>query len=202
MAVLGTGCFRGRLPPLELYRLTSPDSGAEAPRLPSVTTIAIAPYVTPGLYGDASIVFRKDEAEYGTYPTREWAMPLSTMLGLLTQDVLRARPISGGRVIFDPPRRRSETFVWEGTVREFEEVDRPPRVFAAVRLDARLVRNSDNVVVWIGSARAEREVGDSRSMAAVVLTLSDLAAEVVAKLAVDARAVLAAPAVSAGRPPQ
>jgi hypothetical protein len=61
-------------------------------------------------------------------------MPLSTMLGLLTQDVLRARPISGGRVIFDPPRRRSETFVWEGTVREFEEVDRPPRVFAAVRL--------------------------------------------------------------------
>jgi hypothetical protein len=39
-------------------------------------------------------------------------------------------------------------------------------------------------------------------MAAVVLTLSDLAAEVVAKLAVDARAVLAAPAVSAGRPPQ
>ena len=154
------------------------------------------------MYGDASIVFRLNESEYGAYPSREWAVPLSTMLGLLTQDVLRARPVTGGRVIFDPPSPRAETFVWEGTVRELEEVDRAPQVFAAVWLDARVRRSADNAVVWSGSARAERAVAQGGSMSAIVRTLSDLAVEVVEKLAAEARATLASPAVSAGAPPR
>jgi hypothetical protein len=92
--------------------------------------------------------------------------------------------------------------VWEGTVREFEEIDRPPRVYAAVRLDVRVVRNADNVVVWTGTVRREREVIDSQSMPAIVRNLSLLAADAVMSLANDAHTVLATPAVSAGRPPQ
>src|SRR6185436_1030737 len=200
-ALIGTGCLGGRLPPRELYRLTLPDSArAEPPRVPPTITIAIVPYATPGLYGDPSIVYRLNESEYGAYPWREWAMPLSTMLGLLTQDVLRTQQIAGARALFDPPSRRSATYVWEGTVREFEEIDRPPRVYAAVRLDVRVVRNADNVVVWTGTARREREVIDSKSMPAIVQNLSLLAADAVASLANEAHAVLATPAVSAGRP--
>ena len=201
-ALVVAGCFGGRLPPRELYRLTSTDTVRTEGRTQTPITIAIAPYSTPGVYGDPSIVYRLNDAEYGAYPFREWALPLSTMLGLLTQDVLRTHPIAGARALFDPPSRRTDTFLWEGTVREFEEIDRPPRVYAAVRLDIRIIRNADNAVVWTGTVRREREVIDSKSMPAIVRTLSGLAAEAVAALAGDAHTVLGTPAVSAGKPPQ
>jgi ABC-type uncharacterized transport system auxiliary subunit len=201
---LGIACFGGRLPPLELYRLVPADTLAgiaepDARRAPG--TIAIAPYDAPGMYGRPGIVYRLSEAEYGTYRSREWAIPLEKMLGLLTQDLMRAHPVSAGRALFDPPGRRGTTYLWQGTVREFEEVDRAPHVFAAVKLDARLVRVADNAVVWRGSARAERRVSNQEAMTAIVATLSELAADVIVRLTDEARTALARTAESAPHSP-
>jgi ABC-type uncharacterized transport system auxiliary subunit len=198
------GCFHGRLPARELYRLRLPENADTSPiqdhdggTLPT-GTLAIVPYVAPGMYGDRSIVFRIDESEYGAYPNREWALPVSAMLGMLTEDVLRRRPITAEQAVFDPPSPHNYTYIWRGLVRELEEVDRGRDVFAAVRLDARLVRASDDSVIWTGTARVERRV-PSPSMTAIVDTLSHLAAEAVSQLLETARAALPIPAASAVR---
>src|SRR5437588_13049352 len=77
-------CIHGKLPPQEYYRLRLADktdsiAAAErdvaAPALPA-GGIAIVPYIAPGLYGDRAIVFRVDDAQYGSYPNRSWAIPL------------------------------------------------------------------------------------------------------------------------------
>jgi hypothetical protein len=83
-------------------------------------------------------------------------------------------------------------------IRELEEVDRGRDVFAAVRLEARLVRTRDDSVLWSGSARLERAVPEG-TMSAIVAMLSRLAAEAVAQLADEARVALASPAASAVR---
>ena len=207
LLLLSTSCFRGRLPARELYRLRFPgvadsvsvirDGDGTAGRL-APGSVAIAPYVAPGLYGDRAVVFRVGDGEYGAYPNREWVMPLPTMLGLLTEDVLSVRPITVERAIYDPPSLHRQTYIWRGMIRELEEVDRGRDVFAAVRLEARLVRTSDDSVLWSGSARLERPV-PAGTMPAIVATLSQLAAEAIAQLADEARIALARPAASAVR---
>src|SRR5438874_121112 len=104
-ALVAAGCFGGRLPPRELYRLTpmEPAPRVEQPAPLVSGSVAIQPYMTPGLYGRPSVVYRLNDTEYGAYASREWAIPLSTMLGLLTQDVLGVRALTRGRVMFDPP---------------------------------------------------------------------------------------------------
>jgi len=67
-----------------------------------------------------------------------------------------------------------------------DEVDRDGQVFAAVRLDARLVRTSDDSTIWLGSARAEVPVGRTTDMTVVVDSLSSAATRAVATLARDA----------------
>jgi len=178
------GCFHGRLPARELYRLRLPENADTSPiqdhdggTLPTAT-LAIVPYVAPG--------------------NREWALPVPTMLGMLTEDVLRRRPITAEQAVFDPPSPHNYTYIWRGLVRELEEVDRGRDVFAAVRLDARLVRASDDSVIWTGTARVERRV-PSPSMTAIVDTLSQLTAEAVSQLLETARAALLIPAASAVR---
>jgi hypothetical protein len=207
LLLLSASCFRGRLPARELYRLRFPagldtistlaDGVGTAGRL-AAGSLSIAPYVAPGLYGDRAIVFRVGETAYGAYPNREWAMPLPTMLGLLTEDVLGVKPLTVERAIYDPPSLHKQTYIWRGMIRELEEVDRDQEVFAAVRLEARLVRTSDDSVLWSGSARLERAVPEG-SMSAIVTMLSRLAAEAVAQLADQARVALASPAASAVR---
>jgi len=200
------GCIHGRLPARELYRLRLPENADSSPiqdhdgggGLPAVS-LAIAPYVAPGMYGDRSIVYRVGESEYGAYPNREWAVPLSTMLGLITEDILRRKPITGEQAVFDPPSPHSYSYIWHGLVRELDEVDRGKDVFAAVRLDGRLLRASDDSVIWSGTARIERRVPDG-SMTGIVETLSQLAAEAVSQLLESARAALPASAASAVRP--
>lgn len=196
--------MRGRLPPRELYRLTLADSvRVETPLgssglMPASGTIAIAPYQTAGIYGERGIVYRVGESEYGVYPSREWALPVSTMLGLVTEEVLRRHPVTRSAAIYDPPSYRTHDYVWRGVVRELEEVNRGKRVFASVRLDVRLVRASDDSVVWSGTARAERPVPEG-TMPAIVHALSELSGQVVARLAEEARAALVRSAASAGR---
>ncbi|HEX4469737.1 MAG TPA: ABC-type transport auxiliary lipoprotein family protein [Gemmatimonadaceae bacterium] len=202
-----SGCIHGKLPPREYYRLRTaplPDSltafyrDGGASTLP-VGSIAIVPYIAPGVYGDGNIVYRIGDSEMGTYPNREWALPVPTMLGMLTEDIFRARPLTRDPVVFDPPSAHSYDYVWRGLVREFEELDRESHVYAVVRFDARLVRARDDSVLWAGTARLERAVPQG-TMPAIVDALSQLATEAILQLQESARGSLAGPAASAVRP--
>jgi ABC-type uncharacterized transport system auxiliary subunit len=187
------------IPPREMYRLTLPgdspaDSGVRATdgaTHPLDGSLAIMNYVAPGVYAEAGIVYRIDDTQYGAYPDREWAVPLTQQLGVLTERVLARAPLTAGRALFDPPSARSSTYLWRGTIREFEEVDRGSQVLAAVRLDARIVRTDDDSVVWSGSAHIERPARDAH-MTGIVQTLSEIAAEAVTELATRARSELTA----------
>ena len=203
-AALATGCpFTGKVPPREMYRLTLPDTGsgqaATAPSAPLKGTLAILGYATPGVYGEPGIVFRIEESEYGAYPSREWAVPLGEQLAVLTERMLTRNPLSTELAVFDPPSRRSQTYIWRGTVREFDEVDRGKQVFAAVRIDARLVRADDDSILWSGSATAEREV-PTPNMSGIVQALSALAEQVVGELVDRAKRDLSGPAVGTAAP--
>ena len=207
VALLGIGaCFHGKLAPREYYRLRMPQLGDSTPPADGASSgllaggMAIVPYVTPGLYGDGNIVYRIDDMAYGSYPNREWAVPLPTMLGMLTEDIFRARPMTRDPAVFDPPSPHAYTFVWRGLVRELEEVDRGTQVFAVVRLDARVVRARDDSILWSGSARAERLVPEG-TMPAIVEELSRLSTDVIVQMQDSARATLLRPAASAVRSP-
>ena len=184
-SALTSGCpFTGRVPAREMYRLSLPDTGAGqtgAASGPLKGTLAILGYATPGVYGEPGIVFRIEESEIGAYPSREWAVPLGEQLGVLTERMLTRNPLSTEPAVFDPPSRRAQTYIWRGTVREFDEVDRGKQVFGAVRIDARLVRADDDSVLWSGTATAEREVA-TPNMSGIVQTLSMLAEQVVGEL--------------------
>ena len=203
-AIAVSSCFRGNLPPLELYRLSLPDTSllqtpvAMPGAPPFAGSIAIAPYEAPGVYGNRNVVYRIGDAQYGTYPSREWALPVSAMLGMITEGVLRLAPLSTGEALYDPPSYRSHELVWRGVVRELEEVDRGRNVFAAVRLEVRLVRAIDDSLLWTGTARRERSVPHP-TMPEIVSTLSSLAAEAVQSLADQAHAALTRSAASAAR---
>ena len=196
IAMLGSAgaCFRGSLPPREYYRLQLPDSlmpprgSAAAATLPPLDgSLAIGAYRAPGLYGRSGVVFRLNGTEYGSYPSREWAIPLGDQLGLVTEAVLRAEPLTREGALFDPPNPRSHAYLWRGTIREFEEVDRPDgTVHAAVRLEAVLLRAEDDSVLWSRSVRLERPVPQP-TMHAIVEMLSTLAVEAVGSLVTEAR---------------
>ena len=202
--VMAAGCFNGRLPPRELYRLTLPDTSLRETLVSERRgtlfpgSFAIAPYQAPGVYGDRNLVYRVGDTEYGVYPSREWALPVSAMLGMITEDVLRRSPVSSGGALYDPPSYRTQDFVWKGVVRELEEVDRGRAVFAAVRLEVRLVRASDDSLMWTGTARLERGVTNP-TMPRIVAALSSLAAEAIESLADQAHAALTRSAASAVR---
>jgi hypothetical protein len=209
LLLAAAACIHGKLPAIEYYRLRIPDGldtlaavdrDGSSESLPA-GAIAIVPYVTPGIYGDGGIVYRVDESAYGAYPNREWALPVPTMLGMLTQDLLRARPLTRDQPIFDPPSPHAYAYIWRGAVRELEEVDRGKDVFAAVRFDARLVRARDDSVLWSGSVRLERPVPEG-TMPAIVEMLSVLAADAIKQLQDGVRATLARPAASAVAAPR
>lgn len=187
----------GTLPPRELYRLVAPDSVQLTTELAArggawalaPGAVAIAPYETPGVYGDPNIPYRVSETGYGVYPSREWAMPVSVMLGQLTERVFRARPLSASEAVYSPPSYRTYPYVWRASVRELDEIDRDSSVYAGVTIAARLVRTADDSVVWTGTARREAPV-TTPTMDRIVATLSDLAAATIAQLGDDARAAL------------
>lgn len=197
------GCF-GKLPAREMFRLSVeaapanhgsalpgtavPDSASRL-GAPLRGALAVEPYVTPGLYGDPGIVYRVGESQYGAYPSREWAIPLGEMLGMIAESVLLLHPISTDPPVFDPPSTRGHAYVWRGTVRQFEEVNRGKQVFVAVRLDATIVRSGSDSLVWNGSASLERPVPQP-TMQAIVEALSALARDATAQLATDARTAL------------
>ena len=194
-------------PPLEQYQLVLPPSSDSAAGRagPAVLqgTLSIAPYVTRGIYDDDYIVYRVDDTQLAAYTSKKWAMPLSEMLGTMTQELLDRRPLTADPVVFDPRLPRATTYRWRGTVRELEEVNRATEVLAAVRLDVEIVRSVDDSVIWRGSQRIERRVPEpTRQMRSVVNTLSEITAEVLTKLADSARTELGLPAAAAARPPR
>ena len=205
MVGFGAGCIRGSLPAREYYRLAPADTIALARRdampPPLTGSITIAHYDSPGIYGADGIVYRVGAAQYGAYPSREWAIPLGEMLGSLTESVMRMRPLTSGHVVFDPAATRGEEYVWRGAVREFDEVDAPGSVSAAVTLAVQLVRVADDSVVWAGSARVVEPVVISRSMDSVVQALSAAAARGVTRLVDDAATALRGVAASRAQNP-
>ena len=193
-------------PPLEQYQLVVPrtaDTAAPRGGPPALQgTLAIAPYVTRGIYGDDYIVYRIDDTQLAAYTSRKWAIPLGEMLGTVTQELLGRRPLTSEPAVFDPRLPRTSTYRWRGTVRELEEVNRAQQVLAAVHLDVEIVRSVDDSVVWRGSQRIERAVPEpTRQMTSVVKTLSEITAEVLTTLIDEARAELGLPAAASARPP-
>lgn len=183
-------CIRGTIPARELYRIAASPGDSAGPAAtdgaPALAgSLGIAPYITAGIYAEPSIAYRIGDAEYGTYPSREWALPLSQMLGVLTEEMIRRHPLTAEDAIFSPPSLRSQTYLWRGRVRRFEEVDRGKVVSAAVWVDAAILRTSDDSVVWSGSAQRERVV-QGNTMPDVVRMLSTLATEAVDELVADA----------------
>ncbi|MDQ6887006.1 MAG: ABC-type transport auxiliary lipoprotein family protein [Gemmatimonadota bacterium] len=186
------GSLGGSLPAVELYRIAPVHADSASERGPAVTpgtvrgSIAITRYDTPGIYSGHGIVYRVEQSGYGVYPNREWAIPLGEMLGSLTEGLLSGAPLSAERAVYAPPSMRAFTYSWRGTVKEFEEVDRGKAVFAAVALEARLVRTSDDSVVWQATRRVEQAVPES-TMPAIVNALSALARQAISELSADAR---------------
>ncbi len=176
------GCFGGTLPARELYRLRPLPPAAAAPGDSVATLVSVEPYATPGVYARPEIVYRVGETEYGTYPNREWALPLGAVLATRTAEALRQLPGGATRVQDGAAAGPARGLVWRATVREFEEVDRGSRVSASVRLDALLVRAEDDSVLWRGSASAERSVVPPNVMVAVVDSLATAAGAAVADL--------------------
>ena len=186
---LALGCFRTRtVPPVEMYRLVPADSASidVAPEHLPDGAVAVARFITPGLYGQRGIVYRLGDAGYAAYPSREWAIPLGEQLGRRTADLMQQRPPVRGGALFDPPSRRGFTYVWRGTVREFEEIDRGDDVFVAVNLEASLIRIEDDSIVWSGGRRVERAVPDG-TMEGIIAGLSAATDEVLVALVDSAR---------------
>jgi uncharacterized lipoprotein YmbA len=194
MAGVLLGACLGGPQPLERYRLlpapatrpiaaTTAEAGASA--LPIIT---VEPYATSGVYADPQIVFRLGETTYGTYPNREWAVPLGTMLADVTLDAMRAVPALQARVA-DDRASASSGLVWRGVVQRFEEVDRGEQVLAAVRLDAVLLRVPGDSVVWQGTAGFERPVPEA-TMTAIVDSLSALTSSAIGQLLAGAHGAL------------
>jgi len=199
------GCIRGTIPARELYRIAAVPADSTVPQAtdgatPLAGSLGIAPYLTAGIYAEPSIAYRIGDAEYGTYPSREWALPLSQMLGVLTEELVRRHPLTAEDAVYSPPSLRSQTYLWRGRVRRFEEVDRGKVVSAAVWVDAVILRTSDDSVLWSGSAQRERPVSGN-TMADVVHMLSTLASEAVQELVINAgRSLPRRSAASAGGP--
>lgn len=204
-ALAAAACFRGKLPPLELYRLQSAAGGDSAVPRPDgdaalAGSLVVAPYEARGVYDGRQIVYRVEGRGYGTYSNREWAVPLREELGLLSEEVLRAARLVSGPVIFDPPSRRRHTYLWRGAIREFEEVDRGDSVLVAVSIDAQLVRVADDSVLWAGVRRIERPAMKD-NMPGIVATLADVSRQAVRELVDEARkAVASASATTAPQP--
>lgn len=193
LVVPALGCFRTRtVAPIEMYRLlptAAETTGATVQPLDADLpdgSLAISRFVTPGLYGQRGIIYRVGESGYAAYPSREWAIPLGEMLGRRTADLMQEKPLVRGDALFDPPTRRTFTYLWRGTVREFEEIDRGNDVFVAVSLEASLVRIEDDSIVWSGAARVERPVPGG-TMEGIIAGLSAATDEVVFALLDSAR---------------
>lgn len=181
-------CFRSKLPPLEQYRLAptpAADMRASSATGPLDGSVAVSRFLTPGVYGGDQIVYRIDETGYGSYPNREWALPLGEMLGMLAEETMRIDPL-GSAAVYDPASRRQFAYQWQGSVRQFEEVNRDDRVFVSVHLEARLLRTADDSILWIGDRSEELPV-PRPSMTNIVDSLSAAARHVMRDLVADAK---------------
>jgi len=184
-----SACFRSKLPPLEQYRLApapaTANAGVDNMAGPLAGSVAVSRFLTPGVYGGDQIVYRIGDTGYGSYPNREWALPLGEMLGMLAEETMRADPL-GTAVVYDPASRRQFAYQWQGAVRQFEEVNRDDRVFVSVHLEARLLRTADDSIIWIGDRSAELPV-PRPNMTNIVDSLSAAARQVMRELVIDAK---------------
>lgn len=184
------GCVSGRLPAIEQYRLISDSDSLGSGVAPAGDgalpgAVAVHRFDTPGIYGNDQIVYRVESSGYGSYPTREWAIPLGAMLGIMAEEELRAGRL-GPDAVYDPQSLRHYQFEWRSSVREFEEVNRGGQVYASVHLESRLLRAADDSMIWRGDRKIERLVPDP-TMGRIVEALSAAAREALRDLVADAR---------------
>jgi uncharacterized lipoprotein YmbA len=194
-------CLPKSGPTLALYRLVAPAPSPANPSPPTDGVIVVEPYVTPGIYADEALVYRTSATQYFTYPYRQWAMPLSEALALVTVDVLRSAPapIGTSSVVTDDVAAGARGLKWRGVVRHFEEVDSGRFVGVAIAVDATITRSRDDSVLWRGSASADRQVPEA-TMPAIVSAMSVIADSVVRALAGQAAGSLrTAPLAVSGR---
>ena len=208
MTVVASGCIPEFLKkrPLEQYTLVFPhteDGAPIGPRPPVLAgSLVIRPYVASGIYDRPGIVYRVDDFQLSAYPNREWAIPLRDMLGAITAEALRSRPLTAETAAFDPRAARTTDYQWRGTVREFEEVNRARQVLAAVHLEVEIIRSVNDSVIWKGSERIERPVPPpTNSMQRIVETLSALSADALTRLIDRARTDLGVPTAGTARVP-
>lgn len=189
LVTMAGACFGSKLPPLEQYRLAPAASPSTSSSLdskgPLPGSVAVSRFNTPGVYGGASIVYRVGETGYGTYPNREWALPLGDMLGMLAEETIREEPL-GTAVVYDPSTRRQFGYEWRGSVRQFEEVNRDRQVLVSVQLEARLLRMADDSILWLGERSVEVPVPDP-TMTNIVDALSSAARQAMRELVRDAK---------------
>jgi ABC-type uncharacterized transport system auxiliary subunit len=155
--------------------------------------ISVSRFETPGIYDDENIVYRIGDSEYGAYGSREWALPLGDMLGIMAEQVLRRQDLAQDAV-FEPRSRDQFAYQWRGSVRQFEEVDEGSTIRAAVHLEARLLRVSDDSLLWHGDRLVEITVTE-HTMPRIVGALSEAAQSALEELARQAKT-----AVQAGQP--
>jgi uncharacterized lipoprotein YmbA len=197
VATTVVACVSGTVPARELWRLDPPaiDSSSDSVTQSSEgaplagAPLEVALYSTPGLYGEQGITYRVDESRYGTYRTRDWAMPLGEMLCARTTALLRGQHLASVVLESDASSPLRTGWRWEGTVREFDEVDRKSGVTVSVALDVVLRRAENDSVIWRGARRLERPVA-SPTMSNVVAELSATSDSVIVALARDAAPVL------------
>lgn len=192
LLVHASACFRSKLPPLEQYRLapasqsTASAVGSESNHAgPLAGSIAVSRFLTPGVYGGSQIVYRIGATGYGSYPHREWALPLGEMLGMLAEETIRAEPL-GASAVYDPASMRQFAYEWQGSVRQFEEVNRDDLVFVSVHLEGRLLRTADDSILWLGDRQVELAVPRA-TMTNIVDSLSSAARQVMRELVTDAK---------------
>jgi ABC-type uncharacterized transport system auxiliary subunit len=199
------GCFRGKLPANQFYRLAPVDSLGATPGAlgapPLTGSIAVVTFETPGIYGDGALVYRVGASDYGKYPTREWAIPLGEMLAARTETIAGARALTSGRLAFDRTGSRREQYEWRGTVREFDEVDAATAVSVSVSLAARLVRVANDSVIWSGSSSEVEPVREARRIESVVDALSAASTRALIRLVEDAAAALRRDAAAGAQRP-
>ena len=165
-----TAC--GPSAPRHYYTLTYPALApitAEA----APVTVRLKPFKVRETYRSNELVFRPDIHEIRFYKTRRWSERPQKMLTALIRDHLR----TSGTVerVVDAIGQTPPDYTLTGEVEAIEQLEAGPKRYARIAMSYRLIRFSDDQVVW--SWRFDEQRPTSTSVLGTVRGLSGLLAE-------------------------
>lgn len=186
LAVCLWGC--GSSAPRTFYTLTYPASERVAPA-PLDLTMRLKEFSIRDTYKTAELVYRPDVHEIRFYRTQRWSERPEKMITALVRDHLRA---SGAiaRVVEDSAAMVPD-FTFTGEIEAIEQLDIEGKRFARLAMTFRLVRYSDDRVVWSWRFDERRPAGDGE-VRATVRTLSQILSAKTQEALADLHARLAA----------